>query len=439
MVKINRLEIENAKRIRAVALEPSENGLTVIGGKNGQGKTSVLDCIAWALGGAKFAPSAPAREGSVTPPYLRVELSNGLVVERRGKNSELKVTDPSGRRAGQQLLDSFVSAFALDLPRFLHAGNAAKAETLLQVIGVKEELQKLDNDIRRTYSRRHELGRIADQKAKFAEELPWWDGVPAEPVSAAELILQQQEILARNGEKQRLRANAARLEARREDVLEQIRRTKDVLARLTEEADRVLADLAEAQAEATGLVDESTAQLEESIRNIDAVNIKVRQNMEKVRAQEEAAAMQGEYDDLTDELAALRASRLALLQGAKLPLEGLLVDEDGELTYHGHRWDGLSGAEQLRVAAGIVRAVQPECGFVLMDKLEQMDTDTLAEFGAWLEAEGLQAIATRVSTGGECSIIIEDGYVQGGNDPLPPAEAPPAAGWTAKSWKDGEF
>lgn len=46
-----------------------------------------------------------------------------------------------------------------------------------------------------------------------------------------------------------------------------------------------------------------------------------------------------------------------------------------------------------------------------MDKLEQMDLVTLNEFGQWLEQEGLQAIATRVSTGDECSIIIEDGYV----------------------------
>ena len=38
-----------------------------------------------------------------------------------------------------------------------------------------------------------------------------------------------------------------------------------------------------------------------------------------------------------------------------------------------------------------------------------MDTDTLDDFGKWLEAQGLQAIATRVSTGDECSIIIEDG------------------------------
>ena len=86
--------------------------------------------------------------------------------------------------------------------------------------------------------------------------------------------------------------------------------------------------------------------------------------------------------------------------------------EDNELTYHGKKWDSMSGSEQLRVATAIVRKLNPDCGFVLIDKLEQMDIETMNEFGTWLEQEGLQAIATRVSTGDECSIIIDDGYVK---------------------------
>ena len=95
-MKINKLEIENVKRVRALTLEPSANGLTVIGGRNGQGKTSVLDAIAWALGGEKYRPGSPVREGSVIPPSLKVELSNGIIVARKGKNSALTVTDPKG-------------------------------------------------------------------------------------------------------------------------------------------------------------------------------------------------------------------------------------------------------------------------------------------------------------------------------------------------------
>lgn len=63
-MKINRLEIENVKRIKAVKLEPAQNGLTIIGGDNQQGKTSVLDSIAWALGGERYKPSQSTREGS---------------------------------------------------------------------------------------------------------------------------------------------------------------------------------------------------------------------------------------------------------------------------------------------------------------------------------------------------------------------------------------
>ena len=134
--KITSLELENIKRIKAVQITPTSSGLTIVGGKNNQGKTSVLDAIMWILGGDRYRPSEPQREGSVTPPYGKITLSNGLVVERKGKNSDLKVIDPSGNRAGQQLLNEFISQFALDLPKFMHGNNKEKANTLLQVIGV---------------------------------------------------------------------------------------------------------------------------------------------------------------------------------------------------------------------------------------------------------------------------------------------------------------
>ena len=92
-----------------------------------------------------------------------------------------------------------------------------------------------------------------------------------------------------------------------------------------------------------------------------------------------------------------------------MPLPGLSV-EDGKITYKGQQWDCMSSSEQLKVATAIARSLQPQCGFVLVDKLEQMDLDTLRDFGAWAEENGLQVIGTRVSTGDECSIIIENGY-----------------------------
>ena len=400
-VHITALEVENVKRIQAVSLEPSPTGLTVIGGANNQGKTSVLDAIAWALGGDRYRPDNVQREGSSAPARLKVTLSNGIIVERRGKNCDLKVTDPTGRRGGQQLLNSFVEELALNLPKFMEASNREKADTLLRIIGVGDRLRELEQKEQQLYHQRTYTGQQRDQKAKYARELPFVPDAPDEPVSASELIRRQQDILLRNAENQRKRQRLAQLSQERDVMREQ-------LELLREQLSQVEADLTAAQKDAAQLNDESTAELEESIRRIDEVNQAVRTNAERRRAEGEAELLERQYCELTEAITQVRTERTQLLNGADLPLPGLSV-ENGTLLYRGQPWGNLSGSDQLKVSAAIVRRLKPECGFVLMDKLEQMDPRTLSEFGTWLEQESLQVIATRVSTGGECSILISDG------------------------------
>lgn len=432
-VTITALEAENVKRIKAVAFAPSPTGLTLVGGNNNQGKTSVLDALAWALGGERFRPTAAQRDGAVAPAHLKVTLSNGVIVERKGKNASLTVTDPTGRRSGQQLLNAFVEPLALDLPRFMEASDKEKSDILLRIIGIGAELHTRDLEIKGLYDKRTFTGQLAAQKKHFAEEMISYPEAPDEPVSASELIRQQQDILARNGENQRLRAQYAELEQQVQQCVDELKRTRERIATLQQLADELDAKHTKlfnqretARKTVSQLQDESTAELEASIRDIEETNRKVRANLEKSRAEDEAAQYASEYDRLTESIQQKRAERMALLNGADLPLPGLSV-EDGVLTYKGKHWRDISGSDQLRVAAAIVRRLNPDCGFVLLDKLEQMDMTTLQEFSAWLEAEGLQAIATRVSTGSECQIIIEDGMVK---DAVPPEEKPQPRSWT---------
>ncbi len=423
MVKINSLELDDVKRIKAVRLEPTESGLTIIGGNNNQGKTSVLDAIAWALGGDKYRPSEAERAGSAVPPKLKIKLSNGLIVERSGKNSSLKVTDSTGRKGGQQLLNAFISSFALDLPRFMGSSSKEKADVLLQIIGVGDILAELERKESVLYNRRTEIGRIADQKEKFAAEMPEFDNVPKEPISPSDLIYKQQEILARNGENQRKRERYSEMNSEFMTNESKIAALRSQLDDLIKKQDILAEDMRIAKLTVSELHDESTAELEDSLRNIEEINAKVRSNLDKEKAESEAKQYKDEYDSLTGQIENIRSDRRKLLDSAALPLPGLSV-EKGELTYNGLKWDCMSGSDQLKVSAAIVRKLNPECGFVLMDKLEQMDLGTLKAFGEWLEKEGLQAIATRVSTGSECSIIIEDGYVR------PEIK---------KEWKAGQF
>ena len=414
-VKISSLELENVKRVRALSLEPTADGLTVIGGGNGQGKTSVLDAIAWALGGNRKKPDRPTREGSATPAQLRVELSNGIVVERKGKNGALTVTDPEGRRAGQALLDSFVEELAIDLPRFMAMSDREKADELLGIVGIGEELERLDRELERTRSARLAKGQEKRAKAKVAEDAPWYPEAPEELVSAADLLAEQQDAQAQNMENERLRTAADRAEREHERAVAALSEADRALADASEraeEARRAASAASEAaraaRAIADACVDADTSDLDERIAGVDAVNERVRANRERARLQEDSERAEAEYRSLDAECEAIQRQRVELLEGADMPLEGLSV-EDGRLMYRGAAWGEMSGSEQLRVATAIVRRVKPECGFVLVDKLEQMDPATLAEFGEWAQSHGLQVIGTRVATDETCTVVIEDG------------------------------
>lgn len=404
-VKVLCFSAENFKAVKAVMCEPNEDGLTIIGGDNGAGKSTCLDILSFALGGAKYRPSNPKREGAIGDTTLHVELSNGLTVERKGKNLSLTVTDREGARHGQELLDAFISNIAIDLPKFYNASAKDKAHMILETLGIEEKLAELAKREKEKYDTRTMVGREADRKQKAAEDMPWHEDVPEEKVSVKDLIDQQQEILARNGIKDEHRRC---LEANKCEL----GRVNAELKRLSERREELVAKVTSAESEDFTL--ESTTELEAQIANYEETNRKVAENAERTRRMEEADALNDQKDALTKEIEDIRAERLSLLKDADFPLEGLSVNDDSELVYNGQPWDCMSGSQQLIVSCAIASRINPTCRFVLMDKLEQLDLKTLAEFDAWLKTQDLQCIATRVSTGGECTLVIEDGEVKEG-------------------------
>ncbi len=286
--------------------------------------------------------------------------------------------------------------------------------------GVGDQLTALEEKEKKLYFQRTEIGRYRDMKEKAAKNMPSYPNLPETPISASDLIKQQQAILAKNGENQRKREN----EEYYNRILAEAQIAFDKAKAALKQAEQ---DCLAARKAAEDLQDESTAELEKNIADIEEINQKIRINEDKKKAEEEADSYSLKYNQLTDVLDEVRNKKQALLDGADLPLPGLSVEE-GKLIYNSVPWDGMSGAEQLKVATAIVRKLNPECGFVLMDKLEQMDLDTLQEFGTWLKDQGLQVIATRVSTGAECSIIIEDGMVKGTTDGIAPSKPKFTAG-----------
>lgn len=411
-VKILCFSAENFKAVKTFYCEPKPEGLTIIGGDNCAGKTTCLDILSFALGGAKYRPSNPKREGAVGDTTLHVELSNGLTVERKGKNLSLTVTDREGARHGQELLDAFISNIAIDLPKFYNASSKDKAHMILDTLGIEEKLAELAKREKEKYDTRTMVGREADRKQKAAEDMPWHEDVPEEKVSVKELIAQQQEVLARNGIRAEHKRNLESYKSKVADIDSRVKALLDEKAELLDKINDVQ-NAVQKDGE-----DESTAELEGRIANFEAINSKIAENAERTRRMEEADALNDQKDALTKEIEEIREERLSLLKNADFPLEGLTVNDDCELTYNGAAWDCMSGAQQLIVSCAIASRINPNCRFVRMDKLEQLDLKTLAEFDKWLRTQDLQCIATRVSTGSECTLVVENGEVKQGDNPV---------------------
>lgn len=423
-VTIAAIEAENVKRVRAVELTPTPSGLTVIGGSNAQGKTSVLDAITWALGGDRYRPENPKRAGSMSDPHVRIELSDGIVAERKGAKSALTVTDTTGRKAGQRLLDEVIGKIALDLPKFLGGSDKERTEILLQTLGIEGRLEVAERDIAKAEQDRLVAGREAKRLTATAESLPGDADGPTDTVSVYSLT---QELESAQEQVAKARNLAYRIECNRYEI-------DRLKAKIKIVQDQIDADTAEAERLNPNVPDVES--LRQQIADAETTNRERAENAAKRAAIEQAQAAEEELATANQAVERARASRKSLMDGAPMPLDGLAVD-DGLISYNGQPWSQMSGAERLRVACAVAHAAKPSCGFVLVDGLEQMDPDTLADFGRWAQGIGLQVIGTRVGSDGACTVIIEDGRAvePAGSKAQPEAQVGSETPATQQQWK----
>lgn len=468
--------MQNVKGVNSFDFEFPQDGCVVIGGRNNQGKTSILNGIAYAAGGEKMRPTNYKKMNSDGEPYMRCEFDNGIVAERVGESADLRVIDETGAKKGQRLLDSFCETFALNLPKFLNGTEKDRNAALLQTIGIGDELEKLDEEEAIEYEERTVIGRIADQKEKAVKELPYYPDMPEEEIKPSELMARLNEIhvknakaeaarreieenkrqlesLVSNGEqiaKQlegidadahkkiknvsdnvetqkklieeqiiALRAQMEQMERDATTLISDIHKSaeeqKNVLAANIATNDKAIAQMVEKieAAESVSYEVESTAEVEKALREVEETNEKVRANKVRAEKQKDADESKKKYDEKTARIEEIRRKRDTLLEGADLPYPGLSY-QNKHIYLNGIAWDCISESKKYIVACAIVMRINPNCKFVLMDKLEQLDSDTLAEFDKWVRDHGLQVIATRVtSNADECTIIIKDGYIEG--------------------------
>lgn len=423
MSRIVKLEAENVKRLRAVTITP-EGSVVTIRGENGQGKTSVLDAIEYALAGEKTHPAEPIRRGAEKARVL-LETDDGLVVERRwtAKGTTLAVRTKDGAKysSPQKMLDGLVGRLSFDPLAFMREKPERQAEVLRQLVGVDTTL--LDAKRKQTFDARTEVNRrVAATKARL-DATPAVEA-PDAPQSLTDLLAEQERLHAQhaaNEEKRRalqsLRAEAGRASeqvkmaaARIAELEELLRVARTTLTAAKQNEDEIVARGKALRDEVQALVDPDLEAMAARLRDVEAVNERVRQKTARAALVGELAAAEEEAAKLSGSLEDIDAQKAAVLEQAAFPVPALGFGESG-VTLNGLPLDQASAAEQLRVSMAMGLALNPKLPIVLIRDGSLLDAKSLALVSKMAEEAKAQVWLEIVSKG-DVGVVIEDGMVE---------------------------
>jgi DNA repair exonuclease SbcCD ATPase subunit len=426
-MKIVKLTAQNVKKLSAVEIEPDGN-LVVIGGKNGAGKTSVLDSIMYALAGGKSIASKPIRNGKKSG-KITVELDGikRLTVERRlsdaGGSLEIRTADGFKASSPQAILDGLCGKIAFDPLEFTKMSPAKQAETLRGLVGL--DFTDIDAERKRVFDQRTDVNRQAKALKARVDSIVISPNAPTEYVNVGELMtelkrrqdINQENRCARNRVENWKRDEADQLKAILEtesDIVGLEKRLSEVreeLKALKTDLDNILLGKQKCESEVAALSDADTAEVEQKIASAESVNAQVRKSEERRELETQLASLLDTAGTMSDDIEKLDAAKESQLASAQWPIARLGFNESG-VTFNGLPFEQSSSAEQLRVSVAIGLALNPTLRVLLIRDGSLLDADSMKTIaGMAQEADG-QLWIERVGEGAECSVIIEDGHLK---------------------------
>lgn len=452
MAKILELRAENVKRLKVVELVLGD-GVTPIAGRNGQGKTSVLDAVEMAFGGKSSIPRKPVRTGE-TKASIVVKLDNGLVVTRHIKpdgTGTLKVQNGDGATfsSPQAQLDALVGSLSFDPLAFSRMKATEQYETLRRLMGI--DTSAIEAAHKKAFDSRTDVNREVKRLEGELSGIIRHEDAPAAVVGIVDLTTEleaarayEQSIVDLDAEAERAKcvveqgrrtysATQARIKSRHEQIVtlrEQITKlekgiTDDEAELATIKADGeakvIFADTLAARAKELRATAPDTKGIRRRIENVEDINALVRQNARHAEVSAKLAERKAESDALTERLASLDAEKAALIEAAPVPMPGLAL-ADGEVLLNGLPFDQGSGAEQLRASVAIGIALNPKLRVLLVRDGSLLDRDGLRLLGDIAAQHDCQVLLERVDTTDGVGIVIEDGSVVGATEVSDAAE-----------------
>ncbi|MBS67264.1 MAG: hypothetical protein Tp170SUR191951_59 [Prokaryotic dsDNA virus sp.] len=452
-MRIVQFHAENFKRLGLVEITP-EGNLVTIGGKNGQGKSSVLDAIFVALKGRAVAPPKPIRAGEERC-VIQLDLGD-LVVTRTFRQQEgkpytdaIKIEDSEGRRYGkpQEVLNGLLGEIGFDPFEFVNLKPKEQVARLLEMVPLSIDLDDYAAADTSDFENRRDVNRdVARLKAQL-------EGIPKKDVPGD--LPDREALREQLGNAANTNAAITREQQRREDegaaIGQEEQRIKNERARIAEQR-RLLDEAEQAANEASTKLDDrekalaalppldeyvDTDAIRQKLAEADAIQATVDEQNRRAQIAKELDAAEAKSQEYTDAMATRAKERNAALAEAEMPVEGLAfsIDEKGEatLTYEGLPFDKdqISTAAMLRVSTAVGMASNPRLRVLRIMDGSLLDEDSMKLLAEMAEAEDFQLWVEVVGDGG-VGIVMENGTIRGAPDAEGDAKEKAAAEIEAK-------
>lgn len=410
-MKIIQLTAENVKKLKVVDITPTKDFIQITG-KNGSGKTSVLDSIWWALAGADAIQEQPIRKGQEKA-IIKLNLGDMIVTRKFTKSgTTLSIENAEGFKAPspQAMLDAIIGNLTFDPLEFSRMPAKEQFDALRRIADVKINFDDLAKSDKADTEKRRDINRDIKNLEGELASITVSDDAPTEFVNVGDLIKQLGDTEDRNAvlrereiEKENSQLKIKRMEERIEEI-------KDELVRL--DGDIMLE---KAKIEALPLiVYESTDPIKARIASAETINKShaAKQRRSEINAQ--VALKTKASDELTKSIATRAENRLKAIQASKMPIVGLTLGE-GDVLFNDIPFLQLSAAEQLRVSVAIAMAANPKLKIIRIKDGSLLDDDSLKMIQEMSAAKEYQVWIENVDTTGKVGIYMEDGEIKENN------------------------
>jgi len=442
-MKVVNLQVENIKKIKAIDITPDGN-MVIVSGKNEQGKTTVLDSIWWAIGGAKNIQDEPLRTGQKKG---KITLDLGDMIATRkftASGSTLEVTNKQGMsyKSPQAVLDKLISRFSFDIQEFASTKDSkAQVDTLLSIVeipidpkkletisgvaidGTSNPLDMLNKAYKAVFDERTIVNRELDKAKKKLEDLP--KAEPAEAVSITELVAERDELEKVNRENERKRQSvkvftqaildaetAIRLtETQIKDLGERLEKLRQTKIEQEETLTDAFSDRDASDEELAKLEDKDLTGINERITNADETNRKAKAHTDYQEAVKSRDDSQSESDGYTAKLDAIKAYKDELMQAVQFPIEGLGF-ANGGVIYQNLPFAQASEAQRLQVSCAIAMAKNTGLKVIRFNNGSLLDSKHMAIIEKMAKERDYQVWIEKVDESGKVGIVIEDGTVK---------------------------